>query len=150
MIYKTNKKNKYKKYSLINTSISFDMKKRKDKDSKGTIKFYREDLINKVVKKNINNRFKKLLEIIVGIEEEGNSPDGLLLCLNEVAKFKRELINKYESYLDKRQKELVEKKIEIIEKDLKVKLMALTVMKRPLKKEKKDYEEEKIERHHSR
>ena len=59
------KEKKYKKYISINVDVSFDMKKKKDKDSIGTIKFYDDKLTDKVITKSIENRFKKLLEFVV-------------------------------------------------------------------------------------
>lgn len=151
--YKITKNNKYNKYSLIKTDISLNMKKKKDKDSMGTIKFYNDDLIDKVIKKNTDNRFKKLLELIVSVSEEGNPPDGLMLCLDETSKFRLEVNNKYKKYLSKKQMEIIMKKIELIEKDLKNKLMALAIIKRKIMEANSiDYREneEEIERHHAR
>lgn len=152
MKYNILKKSRYKKYLLINVNTSFDMRKKKDKDSIGTIKFYSIDMINKVIKRNIDNKFKKILELIVSTDEDGNPPDGLLLCLDEVAKFKREIINKYERYLIKKQIEVVNKKIEIIEKDLKNKLVSYTLIQKSFRKMNSKAEEydEEIERHHTR
>mgnify|MGYP006916256429 CR=1 FL=1 len=152
------KEKSYVRYSTINVDISFDMKKKKDKESLGTIKFYDEKIINKVVNKSIDNRFNKLLEYVVECEED-DDPDGLLLALNETEKFKRELINKYEKFLDKKKIEFNQKKIELIKEKLKKKLMiyrikqsSMYVNQNPfnncVRYNEEDYEEEKEEEHH--
>lgn len=155
MKYNLFRKNGFKKYLLINVDSSFSMKKKTDKESIGIIKFYDEELINKVILRNINNRFKKLLELIVSTSEEGDHPDSLLLCLDEAEKFKKELINKYAKYLEKKQIEKINKKLELVSNDLKNKLIMYTMinMKQNVKEQEDDYEEEyeeEIEHHRSR
>ena len=131
------------------------MKKKNDKNSIGIIKFYDEKLISKVILRNINNRFKRLLELIVSTSEEGDHPESLLLCLDEAEKFKNELINKFERYLEKKQIEKINKKLELVSNDLKNRLIMYTMIQRkPIVKETKgvyeeEYEEE-MEHHRSR
>lgn len=151
MKYLLVKKTKYQKYSSINTDTSYDMKKRKDKESIGTIKFYDKKIIQYVIKKSLNSHFKKLLDLIVKIEEDDDNPDGLLLCLNELEKLKRETNNKHAKFLENKQKEIINKKIEIIEHELKEKIMFFKISKanKVYNAFEEDYEEEK-ERHRSR
>ena len=151
MKYNLQRKTRFQKYVLINVNNSFSIKKKPDKDSMGTIKFYDEKLINKVVNRIIDQRFKKILELIVSTTEDGNCPGSLLLCLNEVEKFKKELINKYEKYLEKKKMERVLKKLEILESEIKNKLtMYAMLQKKPIIDKKNDVYEEKIEHHRSR
>ena len=135
---------KYIKYSDINITDSFDVKKKKE----GIIKFYNENIIDDIINKAIESLFKKLLSHIMELDDE--NPDGLLLCLNETEKFKRELINKYEKFLDKKKREFNKKKIELIEKDLKDKLVMYRIVN--TKNNLNYYEDEEFEeeRHHTR
>ena len=120
------KKNNFKKVVSYNFDKSFDMTKKKDKYRIGVIKFYNEKIVNGVVQKIIDNRFKKILELIASLEESDSDPsEGLIFCLDEATKFKREMINKYNSFLKKTQIEFINKKIELIEKEVKNKLRKL-------------------------
>ena len=138
------KEKKYKKYASINVDVSFDMKKKKDKGSIGTIKFYDDKLTDKVITKSIENRFKKLLEFVVECEEDSD-PEGLLLALNETEKFKREMINKYEKFLDKKKMEFNQKKVDLIIQNLKKKLITYRLMQTPVFIKQNDYQNENYE-----
>ena len=144
------KKSVYKKIISYNFSDSLDIFKKRDKHRIGIIKFYDDKIINKVIKKSIDNHFKKLLELIARFEENDSDPsEGLVFSLNEVAKFKRELANKYEKFLKKSQIEFNNKKLELIEKELKNKLIAYRLMNSELFQDSLDEEIEE-ERSHKR
>lgn len=76
--------------------------------------------IEKVINKRINIKIKKLVDMIANIyESDDEDPAGSLMqALNEVEKFKREMINKYLNYMSKAQIDLLEKKIEILETEV--------------------------------
>ena len=76
--------------------------------------------IEKVINKKINLKIKKLIDLIFNIYEiDDEDPAGSLMqALNEVEKFKREMINKYLNYMSKEQVNLLEKKIEILESEV--------------------------------
>lgn len=127
------KKSNYKKIVSYDFDESFKLTKKKDNERIGIIKFYDEKIIVSVIKKSIDNRFKKLLELIASIEENDSDPsEGYLLCLDETAKFKREMINKYDKFLKKTQLEFINKKIELIEKEVKNKLIAYRLINSPM------------------
>ena len=145
------KKNKFKEISKFNYENSFDMSKKKDKERIGVIKFYDDKIISGVIKKSIDNRFKKILELIAKIEEEDSDPsNGYIFCLDEASKFKQEMVNKYNRFLKKTQIEFINKKIELIEKELKNKLITYRLMHSPIFDEFEDEEEIEEERHRSR
>ncbi len=126
--YELIKKNKYKKYLEINISDAYKVNK-KTNDSIGIIKFYDEKIISQVIKKNFDNKIKKLLELIINIEESDEDPsEGYFLVLNETDKFKKELINKYKRYLKKEQLEFLNKKIELLEIEIKNKLLSMQII----------------------
>ncbi len=123
------KESLYKKIESYDFNESFTMTKKKDDERIGVIKFYDDDVIAGVIKRSIDNRFKKLLELIANIEESDEDPsNGYLFCLDETEKFKREMINKYNKFLKKTQLEFINKKIELIEKDMKNKLIAYRLL----------------------
>jgi len=145
------KKSIYKKVIAYDFDESFNMTKKKDKERIGIIKFYDEKIINKAIKRSIDNRFKKILELIASLEESDEDPsNGLIFCLDEAAKFKREMINKYDKYLKKTQIEFINKKIELIEKEVKNKLITYRFMHSPLFAEMGEEDEYEEEMHRSR
>ena len=145
------KKSIYKKLISYNFSDSLDISKKRDKHRIGVIKFYDDKTINRVIKKSIDNRFKKILELIASFEENEDDPsEGLIISLNEVSKFRRELANKYDKFLKKSQIEFNNKKLELIEKELKNKLITYRLMHSPIFDELEEEEDLEEERHRSR
>ena len=77
--------------------------------------------VEKLVNKKINTRMKKLIDILASIYENPDDEDpagSLMMALNEVERFKREMINKYMEYMTKKQQRLLEKKIQILEQEV--------------------------------
>ena len=146
------KKNNFKNVISYEFDESFNMTKKKDKQRIGIIKFYDEKVISNVIKKSIDNRFKKILELIASLDESDEDPsNGLIFCLDEAAKFKREMINKYDKFLKKTQIEFINKKIELIEKEVKNKLIAYRLIHSSMFNEiNEDEDELEEERHRSR
>jgi len=140
------KKSDYKKIISYNFNESFNMNKKKDDERMGIIKFYDENIINGAIKRSIDNRFKKILELLANIEESDDDPSSsYIFCLDEMAKFKRELVNKYEKFLKKTQLEFINKKIELIEKDIKNKLIAYRLIHSPVFDNKTFDDEKQVE-----
>ena len=145
------RENDFKKIVLFNFDESFEMTKKKDKERIGVIKFYDEKIINSAIKKSIDYRFKKLLELIASLDETDADPsNGLLFCLDETNKFKQEMINKYNRFLKKSQIEFINKKIEFIEKEIKNKLILYRLMNSPMFEDLEDEDELLEERSRSR
>ena len=131
--YDLTKKNTYKKYLAINIKDSYKVNKKITEESLGVIKFYNDNLINKVIKKKIDTRFKYILDLMIKIEEDDSDPsEGLMICLNELDKLKKELINKYRKFLDKKKQEFVERKIAILESEIKMKLFNMQIIRNPI------------------
>lgn len=143
--YNLNKKNNYKKYIVITLQNSYNLNKKLDKESLGIIKFYDNDIINKVIKKKMDTKFKQILEMIAKIEEDDQDPsEGLMNCLNELDRLNKELNNKYRMYLEKKKFEFQEKKIMLLDKEIKMKLFNIQIINRPLyiNNDGNEYEEE--------
>lgn len=118
------KKSIYKKMESYEFNEAYKVSKKDDDKRIGVIKFYDDKIIIKVIQRSIDNRFKKLLELLSKLEESDEDPsEGLMICLDEVSKFKSEVINKYNKFLKKNQMDLINKKLELIEKEIKNKLL---------------------------
>ena len=76
--------------------------------------------IEKLINKKINIKIRKLVDLIANIyDSDDEDPSGALMeSLNEVEKFKREMINKYINYMTKEQVEILEKKVQILETEV--------------------------------
>ena len=118
------KKSIYKELETYEFNESYKVSKKDDDKRIGIIKFYDDKIISKVIQRSIDNRFKKLLELLSKLEESDEDPsEGFMICLDEVSKFKSEIINKYNKFLKKNQVDLANKKLELIEKEIKNKLL---------------------------
>ena len=117
------KKSQYIEFLDIDLSSSYEIEKKKNNKGIGTLKLYSKEFINSVVTKTVNTNFKKILKLILDIDDDPN-PDGTMLVISHVEKFKLELINKNRKYLKKKEYENLLKKIEKIEKELKNKVLA--------------------------
>jgi len=113
--------NNYINYFDISYQNAYTVKNKKD--FVGKINFYNSDITYKVIKRKTDHSFKKLLELIIRIDEDDNPSDGYIICLNEIDKFRHELVKRYEKYLKKEQMNFLKKKIDLIEKDIKNKLI---------------------------
>ena len=80
-------------------------------------------LANKVAKKKVDLKFKKLLQLLnIVFESDDETGDAYRQGLNEVDRLKQELINKYKKYLEDSEFDTMEKKLGILEHELKVRL----------------------------
>ena len=84
--------------------------------------------VEKLINKKINVKIKKLIDLISNIyASDDDDPAGtLMLALNEVERFKREMINKYMNYMTTEQLMLLDKKIKILESEVTMHAYALT------------------------
>ena len=131
--YKLTRNNSFKKYITINISKSYNVNKKLDEESLGLIKFYDEELINKVIKRKIDIKFKYIFELMLRIEEDDSDPsEGLMICLNELDKIKKEIINKYHKFLDKKKQEFLRKKVMLLENEIKMKLFNMQIIRGPI------------------
>ncbi len=114
-----NKEKKYKNYMSLNLNDYFTINGKKNKVM---IRIYNEEMINNVLMKGINARLKKILELMLIAEDDTDPSNGLLLCLNETEKFKKELINKNRKFLQKEKFEFLTKKIALLKKEIENKI----------------------------
>ena len=144
--YKLVKNNNLKKYMDLNVANSYDINKKIDKNEMGKIKFYNQKLISGVIKKKTDIKFKQILQMLIDIEESDSDPsEGMMICLNELDKLNKQLINQYNKFIEKKQFEFLSKKIELLAKEIKMKLFNIQMINNPIimNNDGLNYEEEK-------
>ena len=127
------KNNDYIKLFNYHTNISYEIDEKEIKDLKlANVLIVNDALIDQYMMKRINNRFKKILEYIASIyeDDDDDTTDSLMKALNQVEKFKMELINRDRKYIEKEHIELISKKVKIIEKELQDKMYAMALRRR--------------------
>ena len=127
------KNNDYVRLSNYHTNISYEIDEKEVKDlNLSNVLIVNDDLIDQYMMKRINNRFKKILEYIASIyeDDDDDTTDSLMKALNQVEKFKMELINKHRKYIEKEHIELISKKVKLIEKELQDKMYEIAYHRR--------------------
>ena len=144
---KDTKEIRYFDYDKID---GYDLKAKKDVKFEDAINISRIIIINpsfseKIATKKMNSKFTELLNLLnYVITNEDSDEDGtnLDIVLDRVSKFKRELMNKYNKYVQEEKLKLMLKKVEIIERE--VKLRKDAVMLKMEQRPSMEMQEEKI------
>lgn len=103
------------------------------------IEIFDSKIISSLIINNFNIKYKKILKIIILASSDSDSSTGnLMLALNELARLKSIMENKYYKFLKKQEALDIEKKIMLTEKDIKNNLIDIEI-----KKEEKEIVEEK-------
>lgn len=79
--------------------------------------------IDKIATKKLNTKFNKLInmmQIVCEVGDEDESGEGYRIALDEAARLKSELWNKYRKFISEEKLSLMLKKIEILEDELKL------------------------------
>ena len=80
-------------------------------------------LIEKMIDKKTKRRLNYLINLMSTIfDSDDETGDGLYLALDEVEKFRREVINKYRAYISEEKMNLLLKKIAILEDELNLRI----------------------------
>lgn len=83
-------------------------------------------LANKVAKKKVDIKFRKLLQLLnIVFETDDDTGTAYREGLNEISKLRLELLTKYKKHLEEEQFELTEKKLGLLEHELKIRLYYL-------------------------
>lgn len=83
-------------------------------------------LAEKVAKKKLDLKFRKLLQLLnIIFETDDDTGTAYYQGLNEVSKLRMELLNKYRKHLEEEEANLMEKKLDILEQELKVRIYYL-------------------------
>lgn len=92
--------------------------------------------VEKVLKKKIKRKLDLYLQFIVSvIDDEDTDPSNLRYVLDDLERYRRTIINKYQRYLDEKYINLLLKKIELLQNEIKTKLI---YMKEPIVEEEKE------------
>lgn len=87
------------------------------------IKIVQGDLINDIVSKTVMKKYRKLVKEITDLLFDDDESEGSMNeVLNRINKFKREIKNKYHSYLEKEKIDKMNKELRVIEKEAKSRL----------------------------
>ncbi len=106
----------YDKIDGFNMTSKTKNIKLKDAINVNKIVIVNPSMVEKLVNKKINNRMKKLINLIINIYDTEDDPgSSLMQALNEIEKFKREMINKYLNYMNKKQLNSLEERIRMLE-----------------------------------
>lgn len=109
----------YDKLSGFNMTSKNKNIKLKDAINVNKMVIVNPSMVEKLIDKKINNQMKKLINLIINIYDVDEDPGSSLMhALNEIEKFKREMINKYLSYMNKRQLNSLEEKIRMLESEV--------------------------------
>ena len=119
----------YDKLSGFNMTSKSKNIKLKDAINVNQMIIINPSFIEKLINKKINSRLRKLIDIIAGSFDDDEDPaNGLMIALNEVEKFKREMINKYLEYMSKEQLKLLNQKIRILEDQITMRAYVINEM----------------------
>lgn len=108
--------------------LGYDIKPKKNIKLKGAIAVNKmliiePELIDKLVNKKINRRFKDLItNLSVLYDDDDDDGSNLMQALNQIEKFRREIYNKYRNYMTKEMQLMLEKKLAILENEVKLRL----------------------------
>ena len=76
-------------------------------------------LIEKLITKKCTRTFDKIVKMLSIVSDDDDDDDtGYMLILDEVARFKNLLLNKYKQYMEEKEFELNLKKLEILEQEV--------------------------------
>lgn len=83
-------------------------------------------LAQKVAKKKVDLKFRKLLQLLnIIFESDDDTGTAYREGLNEISKLRLELNNKYRRHLEEEESTLMEKKLDILEDEIKIRLYYL-------------------------
>ncbi|MCM1371316.1 MAG: hypothetical protein NC181_05485 [Clostridium sp.] len=82
------------------------------------------NFIQTVLKRKIKRKLDSFLRLMIKVlEDEDNDSSDVIKALNEIARYKSIIINKYQKYLDEKYMKLLLKKIDFLEEELKQKII---------------------------
>lgn len=83
-----------------------------------------QSFIEKVLKRKIKKRLDLFVKLMITVvEDDDNDPDDVMKALNELARYKSIIVNKYKKYLDEKYITLLLKKMDFLERELKQKII---------------------------
>ncbi|MDD6879512.1 MAG: hypothetical protein PUD59_04730 [bacterium] len=123
-----NKDEKTIKYFEYNKIGGYKITPKKNVKFEDAINVNKMILINpSLIEKMIDKKVKRKLDYLINMmsivcDSDDDNADGLYLALDEVEKFKMEVINKYKKYVEEEKMEMLMKKISILEDELNLRI----------------------------
>lgn len=89
------------------------------------------EIISSLICYNFNKKYKKIIELYLNtIDNSDDTAEGnFLLALDEVARLKNIIINKYCQFLKKKEQENFLKRLKILENEIRVKIIDIKIIK---------------------
>ena len=75
-------------------------------------------LIEKLIDKKCSRTFSKIVKMMSLVSDDEDDDTGYMLILNEIERFKNLIINKYRSYMEEKEYNILLKKIELLEQEV--------------------------------
>lgn len=87
------------------------------------------DITTILICHNFNKKYQKLIEYLLNDEEEGANGTNLMIALDEVARLRTMIMNKYKHFLKKKEAENLLKELKILENEIRVKIIDYRLIK---------------------
>lgn len=91
------------------------------------------DIISSLICYNFNKKYQKIIECLFNNsdfkEDDDTSGTNLMLALDEVARLRTIIINKYKYYLKKKEEEELLRKLKVLENELRMKIIDFKLIK---------------------
>ncbi len=108
------------------------------KNKRGTLKIkeliiVNPDIISNLICHNFNKKYQKIVECLLNNSDMNNDDEStgtnLMMALDEVARLRTIMINKYKYFLKKKTEEELLKKLKVVENELRVKIIDFKMIK---------------------
>lgn len=91
------------------------------------------DMISSLICHNFNKKYQKIVEWLLNnsdfSDNDNSTGTNLMMALDEVARLRTIIINKYKLFLQKKEEEELLKKLKIVENELRVKVIDFKMIK---------------------
>jgi len=81
-------------------------------------------MIDRILTEKVEKQISKIVRLIMYIlntDDESTNPSDIILALNEVARLRSIILNRYQDYISKEKEDLLLKKLRVLENELRVK-----------------------------
>lgn len=81
-------------------------------------------LIDSILTEKIEKQISKIIRLVMYIlntDDESTNPSDIILALNEIARVRSIILNKYQDYISKDKEEALLKKLRVLENELRIK-----------------------------
>ena len=124
LIKKTEKKKRYKDIKISDNGYDFKPSIVSDTMVVLQITLYNDAMIKTILTKKIEKNFKRVASIVYDViaSDDDSSTSDAIIALDEVARLRSIILNKYQKYLEKELEEEYLKKLRFLENELRSKI----------------------------